>query len=77
MGMFEKTKDRIRAKRAALYARATAAESGQGTTEYAIIIAVIAVIVVAAMILFQPQLEALWNKAVGAMTSANDLQPGI
>lgn len=47
-----------------VYGRASAklAEvKGQGTTEYAILVGVLAVIAIAAITLFKPKLEDLWN----------------
>ncbi len=34
---------------------------GQGTTEYAILVGVLAVIAIAAITLFKPKIEELWN----------------
>ncbi len=34
---------------------------GQGTTEYAILVGVLAVIAIAAISLFKPKIEELWN----------------
>ncbi len=36
-------------------------ESGQGTTEYAILVGVLVVIAILAIVLFRPKLEELWN----------------
>ncbi|WP_253904845.1 Flp family type IVb pilin [Adlercreutzia sp. ZJ473] len=38
-----------------------ASESGQGTTEYAILVGVLVVIAIIAITLFRPKLEELWN----------------
>jgi pilus assembly protein Flp/PilA len=42
-------------------------EKGATATEYALIIAVIAVVIVGAMAAFGPALTALWDDAIGAM----------
>ena len=42
-------------------------EKGATATEYALIIAVIAVAIVGAMTLFGPALTNLWNDAIGSM----------
>ena len=44
-------------------------ESGQGTTEYAILVGVLVVIAIAAIGLFKPKLEELWNGIVSGMAS--------
>ncbi len=44
-------------------------ESGQGTTEYAILVGVLVVIAIAAISLFKPKLEELWNGIVSGMAS--------
>ena len=44
-------------------------ESGQGTTEYAILVGVLVVIAIAAIGLFKPKLEDLWNAIVSGMAS--------
>ena len=36
-------------------------ESGQGTTEYAILVGVLVVIAILAIAIFRPKLEELWN----------------
>lgn len=36
-------------------------ESGQGTTEYAILVGVLVVIAILAIVVFRPKLEELWN----------------
>lgn len=36
-------------------------ESGQGTTEYAILVGVLVVIAIIAIAIFKPKLEELWN----------------
>lgn len=36
-------------------------ESGQGTTEYAILVGVLVVIAILAIMIFRPKLEELWN----------------
>ena len=36
-------------------------ESGQGTTEYAILVGVLVVIAVLAIAIFRPKIEELWN----------------
>lgn len=38
-----------------------ACESGQGTTEYAILVGVLVVIAILAITLFRPKIEELWN----------------
>ena len=44
------------------FARVKMAEvKGQGTTEYAILVGVLAVIAIAAISLFKPKIEELWN----------------
>ena len=44
------------------FARGNMAEvKGQGTTEYAILVGVLAVIAIAAISLFKPKIEELWN----------------
>ena len=50
-------------------ARALKGESGQGTTEYAILVGVLVVIAIAAISLFKPKLEELWNAIVAGMDS--------
>lgn len=40
---------------------------GQGTTEYAILVGVLVVIAIAAISLFKPKVEELWNAIVAAM----------
>ena len=52
------------------------AQGGQGTTEYGIIIAVIAVIAIAALLLFKPQLERLWQDAIDSMSKTNGTNGG-
>lgn len=42
-------------------------ESGQGTTEYAILVGVLVVIAIGAITLFRPKLEDLWNAIVTGM----------
>ena len=42
-------------------------ESGQGTTEYAILVGVLVVIAIGAITLFKPKLEDLWNAIVSGM----------
>ena len=42
-------------------ARKMAEVKGQGTTEYAILVGVLAVIAIAAISLFKPKIEELWN----------------
>ncbi|MBR3258878.1 MAG: hypothetical protein IKF96_07825 [Eggerthellaceae bacterium] len=44
-------------------------ESGQGTTEYAILVGVLVVIAIAVISLFKPKLEELWNGIVSGMAS--------
>ncbi len=44
-------------------------ESGQGTTEYAILVGVLVVIAIGAISLFKPKLEELWNGIVSGMES--------
>lgn len=44
-------------------------ESGQGTTEYAILVGVLVVIAIAAIGLFKPKLEDLWNAIVSGMAT--------
>ena len=36
-------------------------ESGQGTTEYAILVGVLVVIAILAIMVFRPKLQELWN----------------
>lgn len=36
-------------------------ESGQGTTEYAILVGVLVVVAIIAITLFKPKIEELWN----------------
>ena len=36
-------------------------ESGQGTTEYAILVGVLVVIAILAIMMFRPKLQELWN----------------
>ena len=36
-------------------------ESGQGTTEYAILVGVLGVIAILAIMVFRPKLQELWN----------------
>ena len=40
---------------------------GQGTTEYAILVGVLVVVAIAAINLFKPKVEDLWNAIVAAM----------
>lgn len=40
---------------------ATEADSGQGTTEYAILVGVLVVIAILAIMVFRPRLQELWN----------------
>lgn len=42
-------------------AKALAAESGQGTTEYAILVGVLVVIAIIAITLFRPKIQELWD----------------
>lgn len=42
-------------------------DSGQGTTEYAILVGVLVVIAIGAITLFKPKLEDLWNAIVTGM----------
>lgn len=39
-------------------------ESGQGTTEYAILVGVLVVIAIIAITLFRPKIQELWNAIV-------------
>ena len=60
----------VRQKLAQLKTAAIAArreESGQGTTEYAILVGVLVVIAIGAITLFKPKLEDLWNAIVTGM----------
>lgn len=51
---------RMRACAAGLHAKA-ACRSGQGTTEYAILVGVLVVIAIVAITVFRPKIEELWN----------------
>ena len=51
---------RMRRAVAGLHAR-LACRSGQGTTEYAILVGVLVVIAIVAITLFRPKIEELWN----------------
>lgn len=44
-------------------------ECGQGTTEYAILVGVLVVIAIAAIGLFKPKLEELWQAIVDGMNA--------
>ena len=41
--------------------QAQLSESGQGTTEYAILVGVLVVIAILAIMVFRPKLQELWN----------------
>lgn len=49
-----------RSSMAGMHAKA-ASRSGQGTTEYAILVGVLVVIAIVAITLFRPKIEELWN----------------
>ena len=49
-----------RSSMASMHAKA-ACRSGQGTTEYAILVGVLVVIAIVAITLFRPKIEELWN----------------
>ncbi|WP_303250197.1 hypothetical protein [uncultured Slackia sp.] len=49
-----------RSSMARMHAKA-ACRSGQGTTEYAILVGVLVVIAIVAITLFRPKIEELWN----------------
>ena len=38
-----------------------ASQKGQGTTEYAILVGVLVVIAIAAIVIFRPKIQELWN----------------
>lgn len=44
-------------------------ESGQGTTEYAILVGVLVVIAILAIVIFRPKLEELWNAIADGINS--------
>lgn len=44
-------------------------ESGQGTTEYAILVGVLVVIAIIAIAVFKPKLEELWNSIAEGINS--------
>lgn len=44
-------------------------ESGQGTTEYAILVGVLVVIAIIAIAIFKPKLEELWNSIAEGINS--------
>ncbi len=46
-----------------------ASKSGQGTTEYAILVGVLVVIAIIAIIAFRPSLQALWDSIQSSMQS--------
>lgn len=51
---------RVRSAAASMHAKA-ACRSGQGTTEYAILVGVLVVIAIVAITVFRPKIEELWN----------------
>lgn len=51
---------RMRSAAARMHAKA-ACRSGQGTTEYAILVGVLVVIAIVAITVFRPKIEELWN----------------
>lgn len=59
-GRFEAAKAALRRRMAAAHA-GLMCRSGQGTTEYAILVGVLVVIAIVAITLFRPKLEELWN----------------
>lgn len=59
-GRFETAKAALRRRMAAAHA-GLMCRSGQGTTEYAILVGVLVVIAIVAITLFRPKLEELWN----------------
>ena len=44
-------------------------ESGQGTTEYAMVVGVLVVIAIIAIAIFKPKLEELWNSIAEGINS--------
>lgn len=49
--------------------RALRDSSGQGTTEYAILVGVLVVIAIAAIIVFKPKIQELWDAISEGITS--------
>lgn len=46
-------------------------EAGQGTAEYAILVGVLVVLAIAAIVIFKPQLQHLWDAINSAMDELN------
>lgn len=66
-GLMERAREAVgragcaaRSSMARMHAKA-ACRSGQGTTEYAILVGVLVVIAIVAITLFRPKIEELWN----------------
>lgn len=59
-GRIEAAEERMRLSAARMHAR-LACRSGQGTTEYAILVGVLVVIAIVAITMFRPKIEELWN----------------
>lgn len=68
MGLFKRIDEKVRSVCASAHAcvlqkarEIGASESGQGTTEYAILVGVLVVIAILAIMVFRPKLQELWN----------------
>lgn len=54
-----------------LFKRLVKEESGQGLTEYALIISLIAIVVIAVLGLLGDQIKSVFNKITGALTTVS------
>ena len=68
MAIWSKTLDSVNRESTRAWVRVTSrtravmrSDSGQGTTEYAILVGVLVVIAILAIMVFRPKLETLWN----------------
>lgn len=61
MNMLVKVNKKLTAKTFDLMHKVAAERTGQGTTEYAILVGVLVVIAIAAVVTFRGKLQDLWN----------------
>ena len=68
MGIWSKAKESVNRESVRLWSRTSLrvrqiaqSDSGQGTTEYAILVGVLVVIAILAIMVFRPKLQELWN----------------
>lgn len=68
MGIWSKTQERVNRATARIWTRMSGrvrelahSQTGQGTTEYAILVGVLVVIAILAIMVFRPRLQSLWD----------------